>query len=45
LTGYDEQHPVTYVRLLDADAEGQTCKKWQISSQQLPAFTAGLPPN
>jgi hypothetical protein len=22
LTGYDEQHLVTYLRLLDADAEG-----------------------
>jgi hypothetical protein len=31
LTGYDEQHLVTYLRLLDADAEGADWRKLRAS--------------
>jgi hypothetical protein len=32
LTGYHQRHLVTYLRLLDANADGADCKKWQKSS-------------
>jgi len=27
LTAYDEQHAITYIRMLDADAEGADCRE------------------
>ena len=35
LTGYDERHAITYLRLLDAEADGAD---WQGSCEDRPAY-------
>jgi hypothetical protein len=47
LTGYDEEHGITYLRLLDAEAEGATGVRWRalccISTRDVNPSVRGAP--